>query len=86
MLDAYGNHVDKGLEVQLNVDGFSFQDRKGSIRKVSAIFQLVTHGHNVVLLYGKLASFQPFFFFFWHNIVSKKHEKLKALLVFNIPF
>lgn len=43
MLDAYGNHVDKGLEVQLNVDGFSFQDRKGSIRKVSAIFQLVTH-------------------------------------------
>lgn len=34
MLDAYGNHVDKGLEVQLNVDGFSFQDHKGSIRKV----------------------------------------------------
>ncbi|KAG5558852.1 hypothetical protein RHGRI_008715 [Rhododendron griersonianum] len=34
MFDAYGNHVDRGLEVQLNVDGFSFQDHKGSIRKV----------------------------------------------------
>lgn len=42
MFDAYGNHVDRGLEVQLNVDGFSFQDHKGSIRKVSAIPQLLT--------------------------------------------
>ncbi|XP_058206197.1 structural maintenance of chromosomes flexible hinge domain-containing protein GMI1 isoform X3 [Rhododendron vialii] len=34
MFDAYGNHVDEGLEVQLNVDGFSFQDQIGATRKV----------------------------------------------------
>ncbi|KAI8565060.1 hypothetical protein RHMOL_Rhmol03G0231500 [Rhododendron molle] len=34
MFDAYGNHVNGGLEVQLNVDGFSFQDHIGSTRKV----------------------------------------------------
>ncbi|KAG6752676.1 hypothetical protein POTOM_042705 [Populus tomentosa] len=34
MLDAYGNHIKKGLEVQLNVDGFHILDKEGSKRKV----------------------------------------------------
>ncbi|KAA8540048.1 hypothetical protein F0562_026740 [Nyssa sinensis] len=34
MFDAYGNHVEGGMEVLLNVDGFHFQDQRGSIRKV----------------------------------------------------
>ncbi|CAK9151606.1 unnamed protein product [Ilex paraguariensis] len=33
MFDAYGNHVKEGEEVQLNVDGFCFQDKTGSMRK-----------------------------------------------------
>ncbi|KAH8492181.1 hypothetical protein H0E87_021675 [Populus deltoides] len=34
MLDAHGNHIKKGLEVQLNVDGFHILDKEGSKRKV----------------------------------------------------
>ncbi|KAJ6762299.1 EN/SPM-LIKE TRANSPOSON-RELATED [Salix koriyanagi] len=34
MLDAHDNHVGKGLEVQLNVDGFCILDKEGSTRKV----------------------------------------------------
>ncbi|XP_042487826.1 structural maintenance of chromosomes flexible hinge domain-containing protein GMI1 isoform X2 [Macadamia integrifolia] len=34
MLDALGNHVKKGLEVHVNVDGFCFLDRAGPRRKV----------------------------------------------------
>ncbi|KAB5531616.1 hypothetical protein DKX38_018286 [Salix brachista] len=34
MLDAHDNHVGKGLEVQLNVDGFCILDNEGSQRKV----------------------------------------------------
>ncbi|XP_043716489.1 structural maintenance of chromosomes flexible hinge domain-containing protein GMI1 [Telopea speciosissima] len=34
MLDAFGNHVKKGLEIHVNVDGFCFQDRAGPRRKV----------------------------------------------------
>ncbi|KAJ6376123.1 hypothetical protein OIU77_000983 [Salix suchowensis] len=34
MLDAHDNHVGKGVEVQLNVDGFCILDNEGSKRKV----------------------------------------------------
>lgn len=34
ILDAHGNHIKKGLEVQLNVDGFHILDKEGSKRKV----------------------------------------------------
>ncbi|KAF8379724.1 hypothetical protein HHK36_029171 [Tetracentron sinense] len=34
IFDAYGNHVKEGLEILLNVDGFSFQDQIGLMRKV----------------------------------------------------
>ncbi|XP_057463870.1 structural maintenance of chromosomes flexible hinge domain-containing protein GMI1 [Actinidia eriantha] len=34
MFDAYGNHVNGGLEVLLKVDGFCFQDHIGSTHKV----------------------------------------------------
>ncbi|KAK9285383.1 hypothetical protein L1049_024574 [Liquidambar formosana] len=33
MFDAYGNHVHKGSEILLNVDGFLFLDQMGSKRK-----------------------------------------------------
>ena len=34
MFDAYGNHVSKGLEVQLDADGFHMLDQIGPKRKV----------------------------------------------------
>jgi hypothetical protein len=34
MFDAYGNHVSKGLEVQLDVEGFHIQDKIGPKREV----------------------------------------------------
>ncbi|XP_031249476.1 structural maintenance of chromosomes flexible hinge domain-containing protein GMI1-like isoform X2 [Pistacia vera] len=34
MFDAYNNHVFKGLEVELNLDGFRFEDQLGIKRKV----------------------------------------------------
>ncbi|CAK7324185.1 unnamed protein product [Dovyalis caffra] len=34
IFDAHGNHARKGLEVQLNVDGFHILDKEGSKRKV----------------------------------------------------
>ncbi|KAJ4954884.1 hypothetical protein NE237_011667 [Protea cynaroides] len=34
MLDAFGNHVKKGVEILVNVDGFCFQDQAGPSRKV----------------------------------------------------
>ncbi|KAJ6297088.1 hypothetical protein OIU78_022754 [Salix suchowensis] len=40
MLDAHDNHVGKGLEVQLNVDGFCILDKEGSTRKVTFAFVL----------------------------------------------
>lgn len=74
MFDAYGNHVDGGSEVQLNVDGFSFQDQIGATRKVSAIPQLLTFWPNVIILYDKYSVwyvFQLFFFLFWLISICK---------------
>ncbi|KAJ0024579.1 hypothetical protein Pint_07527 [Pistacia integerrima] len=34
MFDAYNNHINKGLEVELNLDGFRFEDQLGIKRKV----------------------------------------------------
>ena len=45
MLDAHDNHVGKGLEVQLNVDGFCILDNEGSKRKVwFSIFLISNNG------------------------------------------
>ncbi|KAJ9680038.1 hypothetical protein PVL29_021800 [Vitis rotundifolia] len=58
MFDAYGNHAREGLEVQLNVDGFCFQDHNGLKRKVddrgcidlSGLLRVTTgYGKNVSL-------------------------------------
>ncbi|XP_064985728.1 structural maintenance of chromosomes flexible hinge domain-containing protein GMI1 isoform X3 [Musa acuminata AAA Group] len=35
MFDAYGNHIEEGVEVFIHTDGFSFQDHLGYIRKVN---------------------------------------------------
>nr|XP_010915961.1 structural maintenance of chromosomes flexible hinge domain-containing protein GMI1 [Elaeis guineensis] len=35
MFDAYGNHVEGGVEVSIHLDGLRFQDHLGSIRKVN---------------------------------------------------
>ncbi|XP_031263404.1 structural maintenance of chromosomes flexible hinge domain-containing protein GMI1-like [Pistacia vera] len=34
MFDTYSNHVNKGVEVELNLDGFRFEDQLGIKRKV----------------------------------------------------
>ncbi|RRT54521.1 hypothetical protein B296_00026954 [Ensete ventricosum] len=34
MFDAYGNHIEEGVEVFIYADGFSFQDHLGYARKV----------------------------------------------------
>lgn len=43
MLDAHGNHIKKGLEVQLNVDGFHILDKEGSKRKVWFLTFLISN-------------------------------------------
>ncbi|KAF5189580.1 Structural maintenance of chromosomes flexible hinge domain-containing protein gmi1, partial [Thalictrum thalictroides] len=32
--DRFGNHIEKGVEVTINVEGLGFQDQKGSMREV----------------------------------------------------
>ncbi|XP_026658564.2 structural maintenance of chromosomes flexible hinge domain-containing protein GMI1 isoform X2 [Phoenix dactylifera] len=36
MFDAYGNHIEAGVEVSIHLDGLCFQDHMGSIRKVNS--------------------------------------------------
>ncbi|OVA08214.1 hypothetical protein BVC80_1101g15 [Macleaya cordata] len=58
MLDGYGNHVEKGLEVQLNVDGFCFQDRIGPKREVDDQGCINLNGKlKAVGSYGNIVSF-----------------------------
>ncbi|KAI3989733.1 hypothetical protein MKX01_009225 [Papaver californicum] len=44
MYDSYGNHVQEGIEVILNVDGFCFQDNAGPKRKVDAEGCIILNG------------------------------------------
>lgn len=37
VLDAYGNHIEEGVELHFQVDGLSFVDLIGSMRKVSSV-------------------------------------------------
>lgn len=40
MFDAFYNNVKKGLEVELNVDGFCIEDQLGLRRKVCTVVQI----------------------------------------------
>lgn len=35
LLDAFGNHIEEGVQLSVDVDGFCFQDNIGSVRKVN---------------------------------------------------
>ncbi|KAI3895008.1 hypothetical protein MKW92_036795 [Papaver armeniacum] len=58
MYDSYGNHVQEGIEVILNVKGFCFQDNAGPRRKVDAEGSIILNGIlKVTGSYGETASF-----------------------------
>ncbi|KAK1571160.1 hypothetical protein Q3G72_012800 [Acer saccharum] len=58
MFDAYGNHVEEGLEVELNVDGFCCEDPFGLKRKVDDCGCIDLGGLlKVTAVYGRSASF-----------------------------
>ncbi|KAI3880902.1 hypothetical protein MKX03_032727 [Papaver bracteatum] len=57
MYDRYGNHVQEGIEVILNVKGFCFQDNAGPKRKVDAEGSIILNGIlKVTGSYGETAS------------------------------
>ncbi|KAI3961092.1 hypothetical protein MKW92_021150 [Papaver armeniacum] len=58
MYDSYGNHVQEGIEVILNVKGFCFQDNAGPKQKVDAEGSIILNGIlKVTGSYGETASF-----------------------------
>ncbi|XP_026437890.1 structural maintenance of chromosomes flexible hinge domain-containing protein GMI1-like [Papaver somniferum] len=58
MYDSYGNHVQEGIEVILNVKGFCFQDNAGPKRKVDAEGSIILNGIlKVTGSYGETALF-----------------------------